>query len=311
MKIKITIHIMPWEIDHAQIIFDRIRNSLTYTNKDDVIYVHACLNLSDSVIDWEKSTLPKNYFIDRYKAMEYYFRDLCNTQFDIFSKNEVWGHLDFQRNVHQQNIDYYISICPDIIFNEYLIWHMIETAKQVSNKYFVITPQIYKSWDKTWDVIVNDKFKNVVYDDCLSKNSNEITSLTEDIFIEELANTFKFSGWMDLYNKAFYEKLVPVLPEWHGYGSWDLYAMNICCNAVNIGVDVRQYIIKNQVIWFYDTGELRNEIEYGGAGKLKTVYQKYICKKLNRSIQRVPFDTNLVDYCKKWIYYYLTELKDK
>ena len=68
------------------------------------------------------------------------------------------------------------------------------------------------------------------------------------------------------------EKLVPVLEEWNGYGPWDLYSMNICQIAKHQGVDVQQHILENQIVWFSDTGCLRNFDEYGGDGQLKTLY---------------------------------------
>jgi hypothetical protein len=310
ITVKISTHLMPWEIDHANILFDKLRDSLYYVNKDIKIYIHTALNLSDSIIDWEKSKIPKQYFIDRYKAMEYYFKDLCITKFDIYQGSDIWGHLDFQRTCYQDDIDFYICVCPDIDFNEYLIGHMIETAKQITNKYFVLISEIYKCWDYTWDPMVNAKFKDVSYKECFNRNSNEIVKLENPVKLAD-ATGFKFAGWFDLYNKAFYEKLVPGLPEWHGYGPWDRYAMDVCNYAQGIGVDVKEYVLANQVVWFYDSGTLRNENEYGGSGKLKTVYNRYIIKKMNRDMQRVTINSNRNQLLQDWITYYETELKDK
>jgi hypothetical protein len=106
-----------------------------------------------------------------------------------------------------------------------------------------------------------------------------------------------------LYNKNFCEKLVPVLDEWNGYGPWDLYSMNVCNIAKQYGIDVQQYVLENQLIWFYDVGCLRNFKEYGDDGQLKMLYKNFLSLKLGRQEQRSDIDTNLNKYLSQWIEY--------
>ena len=49
-------------------------------------------------------------------------------------------------------------------FSEHLLAYMIEGAKSIKNKYFVITPQISKLWDGSWDVLVNPLYQNIPYE---------------------------------------------------------------------------------------------------------------------------------------------------
>lgn len=304
-NVKMSFSTMPWEIDHLLLTYNRIRNSLTHINSNVKIHINSVLNLSNFVIDWEKSTLPKEYFIDKFNAMEYYFKDLCSIESYIYTGNAMYGCLDIQRESYQENIDYYINICSDMNFNEHFITHIIEAAKQLTNKYFVISPQIYKCWDSSWDILVNKKFMSVPYEKCFDRNSNEIIKLTDDVIIRKLRG-FKFAGWAELYNKAFYEKLVPVLDSWHGYGPWDLYAMSICFFAQNANIDVVQYVLENQIVWSYDSGTLKNENEHGGSGKLRTVYDNYVTKKMNKQDQRssTNIDFNLSQLLDNWVKYY-------
>ena len=104
-------------------------------------------------------------------------------------------------------------------------------------------------------------------------------------------------------NKNFYEKLTPILDEWTGYGAWDLYSINVCNIAKQYGIDVQQYILENQVIWFYDVGCLRNFEEYGGDGQLKLLYKKFLTLKLGRQEQRAYIDKNLNLYLNQWVEY--------
>jgi len=58
---------------------------------------------------------------------------------------------------------------------------MIESVKQIKNtKCFIITPQIYKMWDQTWDLLVNDKFKSLPYSDWDKKDSYSVLHYSQN-----------------------------------------------------------------------------------------------------------------------------------
>lgn len=305
MNTKLLFHLMPWELDHALLTIDKLKKSIYYIEPTDKIYIDTVLNLSSGIIDWDTSSLPKTYFIEKYKIL----CDLLNEKFIhksfIFEGDGVYGHLDLQKTCIQPEIDYYMYICPDVDFSEYLLYYLIESAKQISNKYFILTPQIFKSWDASWDILVNEKFKDIPYEKCIDVDIHEIKHQCLDLNAPEVKSIdrFKFAGWFDLYNKHFYEELVPVLDEWSGYGAWDFYSINVCNIAKQHGADVQQYILENQVIWFYDVGCLRNFEEYGGDGKFKTLYKNFLSLKLGRQEQRLYIDKNLNSYLNKWVEY--------
>ena len=305
MNIKIHFHIMPWEIDHALLIVNKLKQSIYHIDPQDTIYIDTALNLSSGIIDWENSSIPKEYFIKKYKILDNILKEKFIHKSFIFEGEEVYGHLNLQKSTLSPEIDYYIGLCPDIDFHEYLLYYLIEAAKTIQNEYFILTPQIFKSWDSSWDVLVNDKFQDISYEKCIDVDIHEINYMCYDLdtpFSKPL-NTFKYAGWFDLYNKDFFEKLVPVLEEWNGYGPWDLYSMNICQIAKHQGVDVQQHILENQIVWFSDTGCLRNFDEYGGDGQLKTLYKDFLPLKLGRQEQRSYIDKNLNHYLNEWIEY--------
>lgn len=303
MNIKISMHLMPWEVDHALLTFEILKKSSYYLEKD-VIYIDTALNLSSYTIDWETSKLPKEFFIEKYKTISKLL-DWANHKPFIYEGNELWGHLDLQQKQAEPHIDYYITICPDTNFSEHLLYYLIEYAKQIPNEYFILTPQIFKSWDSSWDILVNNKFQHIPYTECINIDIHKIRYQCLDLDSPSIKpiDQFKFAGWMDLYNKNFMEKLAPVLTEWKGYGSWDLYSMNICNIAKKHNVDIQQYVLENQVIWFSDTGCLRNFEEYGGDGQLKSLYKKFLTLKSRRQEQRLHIDQNLNYYLNKWFNY--------
>lgn len=296
---------MPWDIDYALLIFDKLKQSSYFIDSDNKIYIDSFLNLSHDIIDWDNSSFLKEYFIKKYQVLDDLIKNVFTHKPFIYDREGIYGHLDSQKTIVEPHIDYYIGICPDIDFSEHLLYYLIESAKQIKNEYFVLTPQIFKSWDSSWDVLVNDKFKTVPYEKCIDVDIHEIRHQCLDLSSPNIRpiNTFKFAGWFDLYSKDFYEKLIPTLDEWKGYGPWDLYAMNVCGIAKSKGVDVEQYILENQVIWFKDVGCWQNENEYGGHGKLRLIYKDFLSLKLGRQEQRAYIDKNLNLYLNQWFEY--------
>jgi hypothetical protein len=299
---------MPWEIDHALLMADKLKHSIYNINQEDTVYFDTALNLSSKSINWEKSSIPKQFFIEKYKVFSKLLGDKIQHAPFIYEGNDLYGHLDLQKTVVQNNIDYYMSICPDIDFSPSMLYYILEYAKSIKNEYFILTPQIFRCWDSSWDMLVNKNFLKYRYDQCVGINIHDIrhqlsNSQDSDVSVSSL-NEFKFAGWCDLYNKNFYEKLVPVLNEWSGYGPWDFYSINICKQAKHFNVDVSQYLLKNEVIWFYDVGDIR----YTSAGKedvelLKDIYTNFISKNLNKKEQTFDIYSNINYYVNQWIKY--------
>jgi hypothetical protein len=229
MNIKIVSHFMPWEIDHALLVFDKLKQSSYFINSEDTLYLDTALNLSNKFIDWNASKLPKEYFIKKYEVLD----ELIKTKFIhkpfIYEGDGAYGGINVMKSMIKPNIDYYIHICPDIDFGEHLLFYLIESAKQIKDEYFILTPQIHKCWDSTWDILVNNKFMDIKYDEHLKIDTHDIrhSCLSLDEPAIKSLESFKYAGWCDLYNKSFIEKLVPILPEWEGYLPWDLYSSNI------------------------------------------------------------------------------------
>lgn len=293
---------MPWEIDHALFIVDKLKRSSYYIDSNDNIYIDTVLNLSSKIIDWEQSVLKKEHFIDKYNLLINILKGRFIHKPKIFDEDTIYGHLNLQKEAISPEIDVYVGICCDISFHEHLLYYLIESAKQVKDEYFVITPQIFRCWDSSWDCLVHEKFKSVPCTQCIDVDIHEIEFHMKDVGLPELKklNQFKFAGWFDLYSKNFYEKLVPVLTEWNGYGPWDLYSMTICSLSKQYGVNVEEYVLTNQLIWFYDVGNIRNFENYGKDGQLKLFYKKQLSLKLDRTEQRANIENNFNAHIKNW-----------
>ena len=240
---------MPWEVDYALLSFNQLKKSFHLINPEDKIYIDVALNLSSYVIDWDKSKLPKEFFINKFNSL-IEILDGATIRPIIYEGNELWGHLDMQKSQIEPHIDYYISICPDMWFHEHTLFYIIEAAKQIKDKHFIITPEIHKLWDWTWDELVNDNYQNVSYSNWNKSDIFEIQSRVLGEPYLQLTSRFKYAGWFDLYSKDFLE-LIPIPDDWKGYGPWDYYSMLISDIAVKKGIDIKEYVLRNQIIFEY------------------------------------------------------------
>jgi hypothetical protein len=250
MNIKIKIHYMPWEVDYALLQFMQLKRASKYLSPDDNVYFYIGLNLSEYIIDWNKSKLPKEYFINKFKALLPMLDWAKDIQTIIYEGSELWGHLDMEKTQMESYIDYYMSICPDMWFHEHTLFYIIESAKKINNEYFIITPQIHKLWDWTWDELVNDAYKNVPYNQWNKSDIFEIQSRSLGEPNLTQISRFKYAGWFDLYSKDFME-LIPIPDDWKGYGPWDYYSMLVSDIAVKNGIDIKEYVLRNQIIFEY------------------------------------------------------------
>ena len=250
MNIKVKVHYMPWEVDYALLQFMQLKKSSLNLYPEDKIYFHIGLNLSSHIINWNESKLPKEYFINKFNTALKILDWAEDVNVVIYEGDELWGHLDLEKTQMDPKIDYYVGLCPDMWFHEHTLSYMIESAKQITTKYAIITPEIHKLWDWTWDELVNENYKDIPYEDWNKSDIFEVQSrVLEEPYLEQTSH-FKYAGWFDLYSKDLLE-LISIPDDWKGYGPWDYYSMLISDIAVKNGIDIKEYVLRNQIICEY------------------------------------------------------------
>jgi len=296
MNVKITMHLMPWEIDNALLTFTQLKKSYFHLAEDVNVTIETVLNLSTKFVDWKESILPKEFFITKYNDISILLSDYNHIK-RVYEGDEVYGFLNLQKESISKEVDYYVGICPDIYFSEHLLSLLIESTRVIKNKYFVVTPQIYKKWDDTWDEITDKNYLNVPYSDWnkadIYKTIHEIELNQSEISVIPTDKS-KWAWWFDLYNKEFYEDLCPVPEDWNGYGPWDWYSMLLSEKALNAGVDFRQYLLKGQTILDTSTGFLKEMSFSSYHTKFLTLIPNY-----SPSVQRKIFELKMLEHLQK------------
>ena len=111
MKTRIIIHVLPFEIDRFEHQLFELRKNSKFLGKNDEVIIDATLNVNDLTVDWEKSKLDKQYFIDRFNTL----RDICSwteTYFDVNSDSTCLGINDKRRT----SILRHASTCDNFIY---------------------------------------------------------------------------------------------------------------------------------------------------------------------------------------------------
>lgn len=294
IKVKLFYLIMPWQIDYALLSYTQFKKSKYYLSNDVEVTIDTHLNLSNHIIDWDNSQLPKEFFIKKYNDLAVLLKDYKHNSI-IYDGDENYGLLDMQKIAYGEEFDYYIPVCPDMYFSETLLSSLIESARLAPNKYFVITPEIHKMWDWTWDEITNKKYMTVPYEQWNGTDifdiRHNLKTANQDMYLEPI-NKSKFAIWFDIYNKAFYEDLCPVHDDWTGYGPWDWYSMMLSDYAKSKGVDFQEYVLRGQTIFEYSVGPLKDR-------DFTNYYKDFLKIKIGAKEQRDKFEAKMSEYLSK------------
>ena len=286
---------MPYEIDYALLSYAQLKKSRYHIPDDVEIEIDTVMNCSNYLIDWDKTRLPKDFFTQKFNDLEILLKDY-KVNSKIYEGDECYGLLDMQRDSYC-DADYYINITPDMYFSEHLLALMIESTKVIKNKYYVVTPEIHKMWDHTWDEITNQRYMDVPYAEW---NSTDVYDIRHHMktdnaeVILEPTQRSKWAWWLDLYNKAFYEDFAPVQDDWFGYGPWDWWSLMLTEHAKEKGVDFQEYVLRGQTIFEYPIGSLK--------GKGFVSYHKdFMHLRGNAPQQRERFEANMGLYLERGI----------
>jgi hypothetical protein len=246
MTTQIIIHLLPHEIDWFEWQSKQFKQGSYYIN--DKVIIDVTLNLN--LVDWSKSQLPKQFFIDKFNQIKTLW-DWAEIQFIIDEENKCLGCDDKRREaIRSTTADNILYLDSDLLFKPELLNYIIESAKLINQDYYIISPQTVRMWDNSWDVITNNQYLNT--------SANMETYYANDPFkiiannFEDLnlipINQFKFGGgWFNLLSTKLL-KLTDIPDSFGPYGIDDLYVM-ICCDIMkNKGYSIQQYVLENAVV---------------------------------------------------------------
>lgn len=256
MKIVISIFCLPYEIDELETTLNQLRRAYYYLSDKNEWYLDVTMCTSDDMVNWKKSSLPKSYFEDKLLKLSSQ-SDWCVKYFRSSSK--ILGCVSQRRAsiLQHKDADYFIWLDTDIIFEERTLSYLENTLQPVLDitPMNIITPELVRIWDNTWDCLVNENFidKKVGYQKLADPYKD--SGIKGDVGIERVENTissqsrFKFAGgWFTCISGRLLRRIG--IPESFGhYGYEDTFIMVAAEKLLREGKeDIQQFKLKNVVV---------------------------------------------------------------
>lgn len=239
--IRIVQYIQPWEIDDFERVVNQlIKSAYTITNTKKII-LDVTLNLD--VVNWEASKLPRQYFFDKFKTIANRADVHYSISFDTDSN--IKGCTDKRRSIQSKNQDYVIWLDSDMYFPTTLLSYMIAATQTLTETDYIISPQLIKYWDSSWDVLTNEKYLQEPFNhrDYFDTYKLDYEVQSNETYIKLNQGPIKFGGgWFNLFTDSVFKR-IPLPIEIGPYGPDDTFISH-CANALQIP----QFILVGQVV---------------------------------------------------------------
>ncbi len=251
----ISIFTLPHEIDNLQTTLYNLRRNYAVMDGHEFGF-DITLCLSEELTDWNDSELPRQYFVEK-------FNQIVNTLCDwatlesvkIEYGNTILGCVSQRRHSLKflNKYDFTMWLDNDMFFNDYLLSYIgasVNVLLENNTEYFVLTPQITRQWDTTWDVIVNKELLNRQLNDNLTADVFDL-GLTQfgDVGLRPISDFKAAGGWCTVISNDLLE--LTGIPESFGhYGLEDTYVL-ICADLLrrmNRKEKPQQFVIDNLVV---------------------------------------------------------------
>jgi len=256
MKVVISIFCLPYEIDDLENTLNQLKKASYYIDKKIDWCLDVTMCLADDMVDWNHSSIPKKFFEDKLLKL-LSTTDWCTK--NIQTSTEIKGCVSQRRyslKKHRE-ADYFIWLDTDIIFDERTLFYL-EQGMKGTNKDFlnsIITPEIVRVWDNTWDCIVNEQFLDKPLDYQKTNDPYKDSGIKGDISIVPVLNSnspqsrFKFAGgWFTCISGKLLNR-IGVPDSFAHYGYEDTFLMVGSEKLVREqNEEIHQFKIKNLVV---------------------------------------------------------------
>lgn len=257
MNVLITIFILPHEIDDLVNTIGKLNSSLKYLkNSNNEYSLDVTMSVSNELIDWKNSKLGKDYFVEYFAKIEKIVDSKFKKTFRV--SDTINGVVSARRLTSKLNdIDYHIWIDTDLLFDERTLAYMEYSINELhhTNNLIIITPEVVKLWDNTWDCIVADKFSGENYGYEKRHNPFDDSTIHDEVSINTVVNNingqpiYKFGGgWFTCISSDLL-KLCGIPSSFGHYGPDDTFIMHASeLLRTKKNMDIQQFKLKNLVV---------------------------------------------------------------
>lgn len=253
-NIVISMFVFPWEIDALERVLIGLKESSFNIHPDIKFHLSITLDTSSNRIDWEKSQIPWLLFADKLGNLKK-ICDWCECDFDYNTNGTVGGSAAKRRAdalKYKDKVAAYVWLDTDIFFPKHILYALSTFVYDMKDQYYIITPEIIKYWDDSWNIITNKKYMSQPYNhrDFFDMFSLDNECMNMDATHLEQINGFKFGGgWFTCISHDLMQKAT--VPEFIGeYGPDDTWITSFSqsYNAKYNRILVKQHVMRNMVV---------------------------------------------------------------
>ena len=295
MRVVISIFCLPYEIDELERTLTQLKIASNYISNKTEWTLDVTMSTSDELVNWKKSSLPKQYFIDKFMKLSAH-TDWCMKKFR--TSNDILGCVSQRRftSLEYTDVDFHIWLDTDIVFDERTLAYFESILPIVSQQtnYSIVTPEIVKIWDSTWDCLVNEQFihKPIYYHK--TNDPYKDSGIKGDVGLESVIASipnqprFKFAGgWFTCLSGDLVRRIG--VPESFGhYGYEDTFIMWGAEKLMKTTeLNIQQFKIKNLVVCenykYRSNGHYINNISaYDKREEFKKISENNFNEELNK-----------------------------
>jgi len=239
-KIHLTIHIFPREIDDYEFTINQLKFASQFISNLQ-IDANVILNVNPEIINWENSKLSKEYFIDKFKHINKKLDWVNNLNEEI--SEEYFGYLEKRiSNTQLQGYNAFWWQDVDLILDDLLFYGIEYGLNNITDSKFILSPQCFKFWDHTWDVISHSPEQNINVDEFDSFLLKKHHYNRDQVLLVKNFEIKFAGGWSTIISNDLIKE-TPFPIQLKGYGREDTFLATWVAKH-----RYPQYILKNIII---------------------------------------------------------------
>jgi hypothetical protein len=245
-----SVFIFPWEIDGLERILSDLKQASCFLSNDVKYTLSVTMDVSDSRINWQDSKIPKQFFIDKFENL----KPLCNwcdAEFDTNQSLDCFGSAGKRRKdsvKYKDKCDLFVWLDPDMYFPMHILQVLEVAIGQISDKNYIITPELIRYWDNSWDIITNKKYLREPHNhrDYFDMYSvNQVAQELDAPYIEKIPSIKFGGGWFTCISHDLLQ--LSTVPDFIGpYGPDDTWLTTFALN--HRPSKSCQYVMRNIVV---------------------------------------------------------------
>lgn len=287
-KYIISVFSLPHEIEDLENLCLQFSEAFNFLIKPEDWLIDISIGISKELVDWTNSEIGIEYFENRVKSI---LDKTKNTNINIEFSEEIKGCVDKRRESYNKHSNA-VSIIwadPDIIFKPLTLAWMENAIIHTQDKYpySIITPELVRVWDKSWDCLVNSKFldKPVRYNK--TNDPYEDSYISSNVLLEVVDNssmgygTFKFGGGLLTCISGKLLRKVGIPESFSSYGLEDTFVM-LGTEVLKKLQIIEPYQFKLKGVVVCENIKYRKDFEL--QSKLATINKTAELRKINNSL---------------------------